>query len=78
MGISEIEENETILCVDMDGTLVRSDLLLEGVLLLLKANIFSAFRLLSAIFLSCPSCVNDSLARQEPIDYPAWLRSPVL
>jgi len=46
MEFPEIEEDDTVLCVDMDGTLVRSDLLLEGILLLLKANIFSAFRLL--------------------------------
>ena len=33
------------LCVDLDGTLVRSDLLLESVLLLLKQNVFHLFQL---------------------------------
>ena len=35
----------TPLCVDLDGTLIRSDLLIESVFLLLKKNIFYALQL---------------------------------
>lgn len=39
------EHRDIPLCVDLDGTLVRSDLLLESIFALLKGNIFLAFLL---------------------------------
>ena len=33
------------LCVDLDGTLVRSDLLIEAIFVLLKQNLFMLFNL---------------------------------
>lgn len=43
-------ERTTPLCVDLDGTLIKTDLLMEGVVLLLKKNIFYVFLL--AVWLS--------------------------
>ena len=41
----ETETASRPLCVDLDGTLVRSDLLIEAIFALLKQNLFTVFSL---------------------------------
>jgi len=55
------------LCVDLDGTLVRTDLLVEATFALLKKNIFTAF-LLPLWLLRGKSHFKDQIARRVDID----------
>jgi 4-hydroxybenzoate polyprenyltransferase len=55
------------LCVDLDGTLERTDLLVEATFALLKKNIFTAF-LLPLWLLRGKSYFKDQIARRVDID----------
>jgi 4-hydroxybenzoate polyprenyltransferase/phosphoserine phosphatase len=55
------------LCVDLDGTLVKTDLLLEGVLLLLKQNILFLF-LLPCWLLRGKAYLKQEVSRRVRID----------
>lgn len=55
------------LCVDLDGTLVRTDLLVEATFALLKKNIFTAF-MLPLWLLRGKSYFKDQIARRVNID----------
>lgn len=55
------------LCVDLDGTLVRTDLLVEATFALLKKNIFTVF-LLPLWLLRGKSHFKDQIARRVDID----------
>jgi 4-hydroxybenzoate polyprenyltransferase/phosphoserine phosphatase len=55
------------LCVDLDGTLVRTDLLVETTFALLKKNIFAAF-LLPLWLLRGKAYLKDQIARRVDVD----------
>jgi 4-hydroxybenzoate polyprenyltransferase/phosphoserine phosphatase len=55
------------LCVDLDGTLVRTDLFVETTFALLKKNIFTAF-LLPLWLLRGKAYIKDQIARRVDID----------
>ena len=59
------------LCVDLDGTLIRSDLLLESLLLLLKRNPLYLFRALGWLFQG-KAAFKSQIARRVELD-PATL-----
>jgi len=44
-GVSDQKDTTTPLCVDLDGTLLRSDMLLESLLAMIKDNPASVFQL---------------------------------
>jgi 4-hydroxybenzoate polyprenyltransferase/phosphoserine phosphatase len=71
------------LCVDLDGTLIQSDLLLESVLALIKRNLLFLF-LLPFWLLRGKAALKDEIARRVTLDatvlpyrenFVAWLRS---
>ena len=47
---SRTEERAVPLCVDLDGTLLKTDTLVEGLMRLLKRSVWSLLGLLPAIF----------------------------
>jgi 4-hydroxybenzoate polyprenyltransferase len=55
------------LCVDLDGTLTRTDLLLEGLLVLLKQNPWAIF-LCIGWMLRGKACLKEQIARRVTID----------
>ncbi|RYH68007.1 MAG: hypothetical protein EON54_03150 [Alcaligenaceae bacterium] len=64
-SIPEVTAGRRVIAVDLDGTLIRSDMLIESIFLFLRANPFAVFGLLVALFkgkASFKSRVTDAVA----------------
>lgn len=64
---AELEAAGTPLCVDLDGTLIRTDLLLESLLLLIQQSFWHAF-LIPVWLLSGKAALKDQIARRVRLD----------
>jgi len=67
--VKQVENNDVPLCVDMDGSLIATDLLFECLVRALKKNIFIAF-LVPFWVLRGPHVLKYELARRSQIDIP--------